>query len=69
MKYQWWPHWLKGLSIAKVNGCSVIRDTNSIVHRNHYSIMGGATYEVMDKEGDIHRFNTAKEMKAFVEEQ
>jgi hypothetical protein len=68
MKYLWRPHWLKGLSIAKVNGCSIIRDTNSQVHRNHHSIMGGAAYEVL-KNGDIHRFNSTKEMKAFVEEQ
>lgn len=69
MKFQWRPHWIEGHSIAKQNGCSIIRCQLSQVEQNHSSLIGGAMYEVMDKEGEIHRFNSRREMETFVGEQ
>jgi len=69
MKFNWRPHFIPGHYVAKHDGCSIIRCNLSTQGANHLSIIGGALYEVMDKEDEIHRFNTRREMETFVGEQ
>jgi hypothetical protein len=57
---------MSGYSIAKHDGFSIIRDNNSQVQKRHISFIGGAMFEVMDREGEIHRFDSRREMENFV---